>query len=76
MTTLLPEPKGTSQCYAGDGTPYHIPNEQFTEAQVLEYGRAEFERALLLAMNATRAFGSTGDVISVCIGNLKREDEK
>ena len=48
----------------------------YTEAQMIEYGKAEFERALLLAMNVTRAFGSTGDVIAVCIGNIKREDEK
>jgi hypothetical protein len=61
MTTPLPE------CYGLAG---------YTEKQVLEYGKAEFERALLLAMHATRAFGSTGDVIAVCIGNIKREDEK
>jgi len=50
--------------------------DYYTEAQMLEYGRAEFERALLLAMNTTRAFGKTGDVIAVIIGSIKREDEK
>jgi hypothetical protein len=45
----------------------------YTETQMIEYGKAEFERALLLAMNATRAFGKTGDVIAVIIGNIKRE---
>ena len=48
----------------------------YTEKQMIEYGKAEFERALLLAMNTTRAFGKTGDVIAVIIGNIKREDEK
>jgi len=48
----------------------------YTGAQVIAYGKAEFERALLLAMNATRAFGKTGEVIAVIIGNIKREDEK
>jgi hypothetical protein len=48
----------------------------YTEAQMIEYGKAEFERALLLAMNTTRAFGKTGDVIAVIIGYIKREDEK
>ena len=48
----------------------------YTEKQMIEYGRAEFERALLLAMNATRPFGKTGDLIAVSIGYIKREDEK
>ena len=66
MKTPLPEP--AMPLFGGGHT--------YTEAQMLEYGRAEFERALLLAMNVTRAFGSTGDVIAVIIGNIKREDEK
>jgi hypothetical protein len=46
----------------------------YTEAQMIEYGKAEFDRAVLLAMNATRAFGKTGDVIAVVIGHIKRDE--
>jgi hypothetical protein len=46
----------------------------YTEAQILEYGRAEFDRAVLLAMNATKAFGKTGAVIAVVIGHIKRDE--
>jgi len=66
MKTPLPEP--AMPLFGGGHT--------YTEAQMLEYGRAEFERALLLAMNATRPFGKTGDLIAVSIGYIKREDEK
>jgi hypothetical protein len=59
MKTPLPE------CYGLVG---------YTEAQMVEYGKAEFERALLLAMNATKAFGKTGDVIAVVIGHIKMEE--
>jgi len=33
----------------------------YAEAQLLAYGKAEYERGLLDAMNATRAFGKTGE---------------
>ena len=43
----------------------------YTEQQMIDYGRAEFERALLAAMNATLAFGKTGRVIAASISYLK-----
>ena len=40
---------------------------------VQTYGKAEYERGLLDAMNATRAFGKTGEVIAVIIAALKEK---
>ena len=70
MMAPLPEPvikTSLPECHGLAG---------YTEAQMLSYGRAEFERAVVLAMNATRPFYTPGDVIAVIIGNIKREDEK
>ena len=55
--------------------PSNIKIRGFTEAQMLAYGRAEFERALLLAMNSTRSFGKTGKVIAVIIGHFGKTEE-
>lgn len=57
---------------------YHINRDEFvgrvySEEQILNYGEAEYERALLDAMNATRAFGKTGEVIAVIIAALKEK---
>ena len=45
----LPEPKGTCQEYAADGTPYAEPNQQFTADQLrardLEVARVVLEGA-------------------------------
>ncbi len=43
----------------------------YTEQQLLDYGKAEYERGLLAAMNATLAFGKTGRVIATVIRHLK-----
>lgn len=43
----------------------------YSERQIQAYGQACREQALLDAMNATRAFGKTGEVIAVMIGALK-----
>ena len=43
----------------------------YTEKQMIEYGKAEFERGLLDAMNATIAFGKTGEVIAMVIKELR-----
>lgn len=51
------------------------PMPLFAEAQLVAYGKAEYERALLDAMNATRAFGKTGEVIAVIINALKEKKE-
>lgn len=45
----------------------------YTRPQVRDYGKAEYERGLLDAMNATRAFGKTGEVIAVIIAALKEK---
>ena len=77
MKTPLPEPAMTKQIICTNACKKEILDvAHYTKAQMIEYGKAEFERALLLAMNTTRAFGKTGDVIAVIIGNIKREDEK
>jgi hypothetical protein len=47
--------------------------EYFSREQMLEYGKSEFQRALLLAMNTTHAFGSTGRIIAVIIGSIDKE---
>lgn len=46
-------------------------DDYYTAAQMKAYGKAEYERALLNAMNATLAFGKTGAVIAVVIRQLK-----
>lgn len=46
-------------------------DDYYTAAQMKAYGKAEYKRALLDAMNATIAFGKTGRVIAVVIKNLK-----
>lgn len=46
-------------------------DDYYTTAQMKAYGKAEYERALLAAMNATLAFGKTGAVIAVVIRQLK-----
>ena len=74
MMAPLPEPAMTKQLNGYTGKVMDVAH--YTKAQMLSYGRAEFERALLLAMNATRPFYTPGDVIAVIIGNIKREDEK
>ena len=56
MTTPLPE------CHGLVG---------YTEAQMVEYGKSEYERGLLAAMNATIAFGKTGEVIAMVIKELR-----
>ena len=48
--------------------------QRFTEQQLRDYGSAEFERAVVLAMQATRPFGKTGDVIAVSIAHIKRSE--
>ena len=48
--------------------------QRFTEQQLRDYGSAEFERAVVLAMRATRPFGKTGDVIAVSIAHIKRSE--
>ena len=45
----------------------------YNKAQMKAYGQTCYEKALLDAMNATRAFGKTGEVISVIIGALGHE---
>ena len=56
-------------------TPLPTPDcgVHYTEEQMQAYGEAEYERALLDAMNATRAFGKTGEVIAVIIAALKEK---
>jgi hypothetical protein len=58
-------------------TPLPTPDcgVHYTEEQIQAYGKAEYERALLDAMNATRAFGKTGEVIAVIIAALKEKKE-
>ena len=46
-------------------------DDYYTAAQMKAYGKAEFERALLAATNATLAFGKTGRVIAASIRYLK-----
>jgi len=48
--------------------------QRFTAQQLRDYGSAEFERAVVLAMRATRPFGKTGDVIAVSIAHIKRSE--
>ncbi len=47
----------------------------YMASQMLEYGQQCREAALLDAMNATRAFGKTGEVIAVIIAALKEKKE-
>lgn len=47
---------------------------KYTEAELLAYGRAEFERAVLLAMRATQPFGKVGDLIAVSIAHIERSE--
>lgn len=49
--------------------------EYYSREQMLEYGKSEFQRALLLAMNTTHAFGSTGRIIEVIIGSIEKNYE-
>lgn len=46
----------------------------YTEKQMIDYGKAEYERGLLAAMNATLAFGKTGRVIAMVIRQLKEKN--
>ena len=48
--------------------------QRFTEQQLRDYGSAEFERAVVLAMQATRPFGKVGDVIAVSIAHIERSE--
>ncbi len=43
---------------------------RFSEEQMTAYGQASRNAALLEAMNATRAFGKTGEVIAIVIKGL------
>jgi hypothetical protein len=43
----------------------------YTEKQLLDYGKAEYERALLAAMNATLIYGKTGMVIAASMRFLR-----
>jgi len=54
-------------------TPLPTPDcgVHYTEEQLAAHGKAEYERGLLDAMNATRAFGKTGEVIAVIIAALR-----
>ena len=47
----------------------------YTEQQLLDYGKVEYERGLLAAMNATLAFGKTGRVIAMVIRQLKEKND-
>lgn len=47
----------------------------YTEQQLLDYGKAEYKRGLLAAMNATLAFGKTGRVIAMVIRQLKEKND-
>ena len=71
MTTLLPNP----QVYAYNTISHTNELTAYSEAQLQAYGKAEYERGLLDAMNATRAFGKTGEVIAVIIAALKEKKE-
>ena len=62
--TPLPEPNALRDPRTGLGI-------YFTEDQMDAYGKAEYERGLLAAMNATLAFGKTGRVIATVIRHLK-----
>lgn len=43
----------------------------FTTLQMQWYGQKCYEQALLDAMNATRAFGKTGEAVAMAIRELK-----
>lgn len=60
MSTPLPE----VLCHTCD------MDEQYTADQMRAYGAAEYRRAILDAMNATGAFGKTGEVIAMVIRQL------
>ena len=54
---------------------YHINRDEFvgrvySEEQILNYGAAEYKRAILDAMNATGSFGKTGEVMAMVIRQL------
>jgi hypothetical protein len=64
--TPLPELATVAVVFA---TGEKIPG--YTADQMKAYGKAEYERGLLAAMNATLAFGKTGRVIAIVIRQLK-----
>lgn len=66
---LLPEPAIEPSKLIDSNMP--IFGALYTSEQVQNYGQACREQALLDAMNATKAFGKTGEVIAVMIGALK-----
>ena len=63
MTAPLPEPALTI-AQRGLGA------AMYTEEQILNYGAAEYKRAILDAMNATGSFGKTGEVMAMVIRQL------
>ena len=69
--TPLPELATVAVVFA---TGEKIPG--YTEQQLLDYGKAEYERGLLAAMNATLAFGKTGRVIAMVIRHLKEKNRE
>ena len=67
MTELPPLPDPNIEYISGHREPFI----SYDIDQMQAYGQACREQALLDAMNATRAFGKTGEVIAVMIGALK-----
>ena len=61
MMAPLPEPAIKTSLPDRASFDFVNKRDYYTEAQMLECGRAEFERAVVLAMQATRPFGSVGD---------------
>ena len=47
----------------------------YTEGQVIEYGKSQFEKALFLAMEVAKKYGTTGNLIAVEIGMIERDDK-
>ena len=67
MTELPPLPDPNIEYISGHREPFI----SYDAEHLKEYGQACREQALLDAMNATKAFGKTGEVIAVMIGALK-----
>ena len=62
MKTQMPEPDKLRV--------WGSPTRYYTDEQMKAYGAAEYKRAILDAMNATGAFGKTGEVIAMVIRQL------
>lgn len=53
--------------------PADVEAYHYTKVRLQTYGETCYKQALLDAMNATRAFGKTGEVIAVIIKALAHE---